>query len=94
MSRRGPSAEQIISAFRQVERGQKVGEVCRGIGVSRQTYYYWKRKYGGLASNELRELRELDELWQLREENQKLKTLVVDLTFDNRRLQELLAKKI
>src|SRR5215472_3026378 len=74
-------------ALRQVEAGKKVGEVCREMGVSQQAFYSWKRKYAGLALNELRELR------QLREENRKLKTLVADLTLDKHILQEVLSKK-
>ena len=76
MPGKGHSEEQIILALRQVEAGKKVGDVCREIGVSQQAFYSWKRKYAGLALNELRELR------QLREENRKLKTLVADLTLD------------
>jgi len=70
MPRKGHSEEQIITALRQVEAGKKVSDVCREMGVSQQAFYSWKRKYAGLALNELRELR------QLREENRKLKTLV------------------
>jgi len=72
MPRKGHSEEQIVYALRQVEGGQKVSEVCRGLGVSTQTFYTWKRRYAGLGLNELRELR------QLREENRKLKNLVAD----------------
>jgi len=81
------SEEQIITALRQVEAGKKVSDVCREMGVSQQAFYSWKRKYAGLALNELRELR------QLREENRKLKTLVADLTLDKHILQEVLSKK-
>lgn len=87
MPRKGHSEEQIMMALRQVEAGKKVGEVCREIGVSQQAFYSWKRKYSGLALNELRELR------QLREENRKLKMLVADLTLDKHILQEVLSKK-
>jgi putative transposase len=69
------------------EAGKKVGEICREMGVSPQAFYGWKRKYAGLAMNELRELR------QLREENRKLKTLVADLTLDKYILQDILSKK-
>jgi len=87
MPGKGHSEEQIILALRQVEAGKKVGDVCREIGVSQQAFYSWKRKYAGLALNELRELQ------QLREENRKLKTLVADLTLDKHILQEVLSKK-
>ena len=87
MPRKGHSEEKIVYALRQAEAGKKVGEICREMGVSPQAFYSWKRKYGGLALNELRELR------QLREENRKLKTVVADLTLDKHILQEVLSKK-
>jgi putative transposase len=88
MPRKSQSEERIIFALRQVEAGKKVGDICREMGVSQQTFYTWKRKYAGLGVSELRELR------QLREENQKLKTLVADLTLDKHILQEVLSKKV
>jgi putative transposase len=85
--RKGHTEEQIVYALRQVEGGKKVSEVCREIGVSPQAFYRWKRRYGGLGLNEVRELR------QLREENRKLKGIVADLTLDKHILQEVLSKK-
>src|SRR5262249_27443312 len=87
MPRKGHSEEQIITVLRQVEAGKKVSDVCREMGVSQQAFYSRKRKYAGLALNEVRERR------QLREENRKLKTLVADLTLDKHILQEVLSKK-
>jgi putative transposase len=58
------------------------------MGVSAQAFYSWKRRFAGLGVSELRELR------QLREENQKLKTLVADLTLDKHILQDVLSKKV
>ena len=81
------SAEQISTALRQVESGAPVAEVTRKLGVSEKTYYFWKKQYAHLLTNELRELR------QLREENAKLKHLVADLTLDKVMLQEVLTKK-
>lgn len=63
-------------------------EVCRELGVTEQTFYRWKRKYGGLGTPEIRELR------QLRDENRKLKQLVADLTLDRQILQEAIRKKL
>ena len=57
------------------------------MGVSPQAVYRWKRRYGGLGLQEVRELR------QLREENRKLKGIVADLTLDKHILQEVLSKK-
>jgi putative transposase len=62
MPRKGHSEEQIVDALRQIEVGKKVMGVCRGMGVSPQALYRWQRRYGGLGSNEVRELRQLWEL--------------------------------
>jgi putative transposase len=88
MPRKGQSEEKIVYALRQVESGKKVSEVCREMGVSAQAFYSWKRRYAGLGVSELRELR------QLREENQKLKLLVADLSLDKHILQDVLSKKV
>ena len=73
--------------MRQAESVVPVGEICRKLDVSEATFYRWKKKYGGLDLPELRELR------QLREENQKLKRLVADLSLDKVMLQDVLQKK-
>jgi len=83
MPRKGHSEEQIVFALRQVENGAKVEEVCRKLGVSEQTFYRWKQNYGGLG-----------ELRQLRDENNRLKKLVADLSLDKHILQEVLSKKV
>ena len=67
------SEEQVAFAFRQAETGISVQEVIRKMGISEQTFYRWKKKYGGLGISELRRLK------QLEEENCKLKQLVADL---------------
>lgn len=79
--------EQIAMALRQAEAGTPVVEICRKLEVSEQTFYRWKKKYGGLGVPELRELR------QLREENRRLKGLVADLSLDREILQEAVRKK-
>jgi putative transposase len=78
--------EQIALALRQAEAGTPVGEICRKVGVSEQTFYRWKKRFGALGVTELRELR------QLRDENRKLKGLVADLTLDKTILHEALKK--
>ena len=88
MPRKRSSEEQIIYALRQVEAGVKIGDVCRQLGVSEQTYYRWKSQYAGLGVGELRRLK------QLEEENASLKRLVADLSLDKRMLQEVLEKKV
>lgn len=79
--------EQIAMALRQGESGTPVVEICRKLGVTEQTYYRWKKKFGSLGVSELRELR------QLREENGKLKRLVADLSLDKTIVQDALRKK-
>ena len=81
------SDEQIALALRQAEAGTPVGEICRKLGVSEQTFYRRKKRFGALGVSELRELR------QLREENRKLKGLVADLSLDRTILQEALRKE-
>jgi len=80
--------EQIAFALRQAESGTPVGEVCRKMGVSEQTFYRWKRKYVGMGVAELRRLK------QLEEENRRLKQLVADLALDKVMLQDVLRKKL
>ncbi len=79
--------EQIAFALKQAETGTSVAEVIRKMGITEQTYYRWKKKYGGLGISELRRLK------QLEEENRKLKQMVADLSLDKHMLQEVLAKK-
>ena len=78
--------EQIAFALKQAETGTPVAEICRKMGVSEPTFYRWKRSYGDLGVPELRELR------QLRNENQRLKQLVADLSLDKHILQEIVSK--
>ena len=79
--------EQIALALRQAEAGTPVADICRKLGVSEQSFYRWKKRFGSLGVSELRELR------QLRDENRKLKGLVADLSLDKTILQEALRKK-
>ncbi len=80
--------EQIAFALRQAEQGTPVVEVIRKMGISEQTFYRWKKKYGGLGTSELRRLK------QLEEENRRLKKLVADLSLDKVMLQDVLSKKL
>ena len=82
------SEEQISTTLRQVDAGAPVTQVTRALGISEQTYYLWRKKYGQMAMAEIRRLR------QLEEENRKLKQLVADLTLDQVMLQEVLTKKL
>ena len=80
--------EQIAFTLKQAELGTPVKEVIRKTGITEQTFYRWKKKYGGLGMNELRRLR------QLEEENRRLKQMVADLSLDKHMLQEVLSKKL
>ena len=62
--------------------------MCRKAGISVQTYYRWRKKYGGLVPSEMKRLK------QLEEENQRLKRLVADLSLDKEMLQEVVRKKL
>jgi putative transposase len=79
--------EQFIAILREAEAGAKTADVCRRHGVSEQTFFRWKARYGGLEVSDLRRLR------QLEDENRRLKRLVADLTLDNQALKELVRKK-
>jgi len=81
------TVEQIAHVLKRVESGVVVGEVCREMGITEATFYRWKKKFGGISTPELRELR------QLRDENRRLKGAVADLTLDRTMLQEALRKK-
>ena len=80
------SVAQMIGVLKEVEAGQTVGEVTRRHGISENTYYRWKAKYGGMEVDEARRLRALED------ENRRLKTLVADLSLDNQMLQAVLRK--
>ncbi len=87
MRRSQYSEEQIIAILKEAEAGKPIRELCRERGVTDQTYYRWKAKYGGLELSEARRLR------QLEDENRRLKHLVADLTLDNQALKGLLNRK-
>ena len=80
--------QQIAFALRQAETGTRVAEICRKMGISQNTFYQWKKKYGGLGVSELRRLK------QLEEENRQLKRMVADLSLDKQMLQDVLSKKL
>ncbi len=81
------SEEQMIGVLKEAAAGVKTTDLCRRHGITEQTFYRWKSKYGGLQVSEIRRLR------QLEEENRQLKHVVAELTLDNRALKEVLAKK-
>ena len=66
------SVEQIVTALKQVELGMPVADLTRRLGISEVTYYRWKKQYAGMQSDQVRELK------QLQDENARLKKLVAD----------------
>ena len=82
------SEAQIVVVLKQAEAGVPIRDLLRKYGISEQTFYRWRKKYGGLEASEVQELK------QLREENRRLKGLVADLTLDKQILQEVLSKKV
>lgn len=87
MKKKRFSVEQITTVLKQAEAGAPVGDLCRQVGISEQTFYRWKKSYGGMLPSEARELK------QLREENARLKRVVADLTLDKVMLQDVVQKK-
>jgi putative transposase len=88
MKRKRYSVEQIIGKLRQAEvqlsQGRTVKEVSRELGVTEQTYYRWRKEYGGLKISQARRLKELER------ENSRLKKAVAELTLDKVILKEAL----
>ena len=80
--------EKIISLLRQAEvelaQGRRVGEVCRGLGISEQSYYRWRGEYGGLKLEQARRMKDLEK------ENGRLQKAVAELTLDKQILKEAL----
>jgi len=91
MSRKRYTPEQIIGMLREAEvelsRGLQVGQICRKLGITGQTYYRWRREYGGMKVSQARRLKNLET------ENKRLKRAVADVTLDKLILQESLEGK-
>ncbi len=87
MVKRKHSIEQIIGKLRETEvelaHGRSVAEVCRSLGVTEQTYYRWRKEYGGLKMDQAKRLKVLEQ------ENTRLRRAVADLTLDKQILQEV-----
>ena len=87
MARKRFTAEQIINHLREAEilisQGKSIREVSRQIGISEQTYYRWRKEYGGMDISQARHLKELEK------ENQRLKKLVADQALDIQILKEV-----
>ena len=88
MSRKRYTPEQIISMLREAEvalaQGQSIGQACRTLGVSEQSYYRWRKEYGGLRTDQAKRLKDLEK------ENGRLRKAISDLTLDKLILKEAL----
>jgi transposase-like protein len=86
MPKKGYSPEQIINKLREAEvllsQGSTIAVVCRKIGITDQTYYRWRKDYGGMRVDQARRLKELEQ------ENARLKKVVADFALDNAILKE------
>jgi putative transposase len=87
MGRSKFSDEQILAIVKEGEAGRKVADLWRTHGITEQTYYRWKAKYGGL------ELGEMQRLKQLEDENRRLKQILGEQTLDIQALKGVVAKK-
>jgi len=88
MSRKRFTMEQIIGLLREIDvkisQGKNVGQICREIGISEQTYYRWRKEYGGMKTVQVKRLKDLER------ENSHLKKAVAELTVDKLILKEAL----
>ena len=87
MKRKRYSEEQIVRILGEVRGGQSIAATCRKYGVSEQTLYRWRSKYGGMEVSEVRRTKELEE------ENRRLKKIVAQQAMDIDALKELNSKK-
>jgi putative transposase len=87
MARRGLGAEQIVSKLRQIEvlmaQGKTAALACKEAGVSEQSYYRWRKEYGGLKIDQAKRMKELER------ENQRLKRVVADLSVEKQVLKDI-----
>ena len=87
MPRKGFTPEQIINRLRTAEvelsQGKTVAQVCKKIGITEQTYYRWRKEYGGMRTEQVKRLKDLEK------ENARLKKLVADLSLNNEILKEV-----
>lgn len=86
MKRNRHTPEQIVRKLREADsllsEGKSVEEICKHFGISEQTYHRWRNRHGGMGTDDIKRLRELEK------ENARLKKAVADLTLDNQILKE------
>jgi putative transposase len=79
---------QIVKVLKEYEAGKKVEDICRELKINRNTFYNWKKKYGGMDLQHLKRMKELEE------ENRRLKQMYADLSLDHRILKDVIEKKL
>lgn len=80
--------EQIVRVLNEHQNGRQATEIVRELGISEQTFYNWKHKYGGMGVSDVKRLK------QLEEENRRLKELVAELSLDNKILKDVVSKNL
>lgn len=79
---------QIVSALKEHDSGKKTDDICRELGINKNTFYNWKKKYGGMEAQDLKRLKELED------ENRRLKHMYAELSLDHRILKDIVEKKL
>ena len=92
MKRKRHSPQQVVRKLHEAQAalsaGRELSAVCQMLGISEQTYYRWKSKYGGMEASDIRRLKDLEE------ENRKLKQMYADLSLENQALKDIIKKKL
>lgn len=88
MKRKQFTETQIIAALKQYEGGRDVNDVCSEYGIHKATLYNWRKKYSGMESSQLKELK------ALQEENRRLKHMYAELSLDYKLAKEIIEKKL
>lgn len=86
MAKKRFTEEQIVGILKEAQTGIKTEDLCRKYNVSANTFYSWRRRYGGMEVSEVRRLKSLED------ENRRLKQIVADLTLDNQALKAINSK--
>lgn len=87
MKRSKFTESKIIQALKENEQGRSVDSISRELGIDKSTFYYWRKKYGGMEASQLKRLKELEE------ENRKLKQMYADVSLDITMLKDVLSNK-
>lgn len=81
------SESKIVGLLKEYDAGRDVQDICREHGISKGTFYNWRKKYGGMETSQLKRLKEIEA------ENQRLKKMYAELSLDHEILKDVLSKK-